>query len=148
MSGKGKGMSDNRDLHMPHADAPPGDGHGVEVSDNVEVKQDHAPEKKRKTGGKSKSFFNNDDYEDGRSSDRILFSDTDNWDHPTFCCFIQSHPDFNLLFKGLPPRVTPKMLQNNLVAKYWIESWHDIKLRPLAAACVANVCDTSCTFYE
>jgi hypothetical protein len=132
-----------KDIHMPNADAPPGDGQGAEVGDNVEVKQDHMPEKKRKTGGKSKSggktkeFLENDE----DSSDWILFGDTDTWDHPTFCRFIQNHPDFNLLFKGLPPRVTPKMLLDNLVAKYWIKSWHDIKLRPLASACVADVCD-------
>ena len=61
------------------------------------------------------------------------------WDHPMFSRFIQNHPDYTLLFKDLPPRVTPDMLRNELVAKYWIESWTDLKLRPLAAACVANM---------
>ena len=148
MSGKGKGPSPVKDIHMPNAVSPPGDGQGAEVGDNVEVKQDHVPEKKRKTGGKSKTGGKKKEIPeyDEDSSDWILFGDTDTWDHQTFCRFIKNHPDFNLLFNGLPLRVTPKMLLDNLVAKYWIESWHDIKLRPLAAACVATVCDTSFTF--
>ena len=59
------------------------------------------------------------------------------WDHPTFCRFIAASPNFNLLRADLPPSVTPLMLQDQCTASYWIESWSDLLLRPLAAACVA-----------
>jgi hypothetical protein len=60
------------------------------------------------------------------------------WDHATFRVWIKDHPVFTALLPGLPWHVTPAMLNGEVVAKYWIESWVDLKLRSLAAAC-ANV---------
>ena len=61
------------------------------------------------------------------------------WDHSTFHDYIKNHADFNALLPGLPPHVTPNMLKDDMVAKYWIKAWSNVQLRSLAAACVASV---------
>ena len=85
----------------------------------------------KKTGGKAKYA---DEFDDGDE-----FVDPMSWNHPKFCRYIQDHPEYNILLPDIPPRVTPKMLNDKMVAKYWIESWSNVQRRPLAAACIASV---------
>ena len=66
----------------------------------------------------------------------LCIDDSDTWDHATFRMWITDHPVFSVLLPGLPLHVTPEMLNGEFVAKYWIESWGDVQLQPLAAACV------------
>ena len=59
-----------------------------------------------------------------------------------FHAYIQKHPVYNPLFPHMPPHITPNMLRkSDRTAKYWIRAFKDVKLRPLAAACVAHVTD-------
>jgi cobalamin biosynthesis protein CobT len=62
-----------------------------------------------------------------------------------FQAYIQNHPVYNPLFPHMPSHITPNMLRkSDRTAKYWIRAFKDVKLRPLAAACVAHVQYTDC----
>ena len=71
--------------------------------------------------------------------DMLLYKDPSAWDYTNFCRFLHDHRDYKLLLTGLPHRVIPDMLRDDLTAKYWIESRKNVELRPLAAACVCEL---------
>ena len=124
MRTKGTTMNFGHEIKVPRPRTPKSDAEEDEGSQEEESEEVKCP-------GARSSFIDSDDW--------LGDNDPSVWEFTTFCRFLDTHCDYQLLREDVPRRVTPGMLQDDLTAKYWVESWQEIKLRPLAAACVCEL---------